>query len=207
MDASRPESHTSAYGWYVVCVLTLAYVVSFLDRQILALMVEPIKHDLGLTDTQMSLLMGLAFGIFYTLMGVPLGRLADRTSRRALIATGVGVWCLMTASCGLARSFGQLFVARIGVGVGEAALTPAAISMISDYFPRQKRGRAIGFYNMGVSLGAGTAMVLGGVVISYVMSAAPVELPGVGELKSWQLVFMLVGLPGLAIVALMSTIR
>ena len=104
-------------------------------------MVEPIKHDLGLTDTQMSLLMGLAFGIFYTLMGVPLGRLADRISRRALIATGVGVWCLMTASCGLARNFGQLFVARIGVGVGEAALTPAALSMISDYLPARKARR------------------------------------------------------------------
>lgn len=207
METARPESQPSAYGWYVVCVLTLAYVVSFLDRQILALMVEPIKHDLGLSDTQMSLLMGLAFGIFYTLMGVPLGRLADRTSRRALIATGVGVWCLMTAACGLARNFGQLFVARIGVGIGEAALTPAALSMISDYFPREKRGAAIGFYNMGISLGAGTAMVLGGVVISYVMSAPPIELPGLGTLKSWQLVFMLVGLPGLAIVALMATIR
>ena len=207
MKSQDPGTESSAYGWYVLCVLTLAYVVSFLDRQILALMVGPIKADLGLTDTQISLLMGLAFGIFYTIMGVPLGRLADRKSRRGLIAAGVAVWCLMTASCGLAKNFLQLFIARIGVGVGEAALTPAALSMISDYFPREKRGRAVGFYNMGVSLGAGTAMVLGGAVIGYVMSAPPVVLPAIGELRSWQLVFLLVGLPGLVIVLLMATIR
>jgi MFS family permease len=207
MKSPQAEPSSTAYGWYVVVVLTLAYVVSFLDRQILALMVEPIKRDLGLTDTHMSLLMGLAFGIFYTLMGVPLGRLADRRSRRGLIAAGVAVWCMMTAACGLARNFAQFFVARIGVGVGEAALTPSALSMIADYFPREKRGRAIGFYNMGVSLGVGAAMVLGGVVISYVMSAPPMNLPVVGTLKSWQYVFLLVGLPGLGIVALMATIR
>jgi MFS family permease len=207
MKTASSTRESTAYGWYVVVILTLAYVVSFLDRQILALMVEPIKRDLGLTDTQISLLMGLAFGIFYTLMGVPLGRLADRKSRRTLIACGVAVWCMMTAACGLARNFAQFFVARIGVGVGEAALTPSALSMIADYFPREKRGRAIGFYNMGVSLGAGTAMVLGGMVISYVMSTPPVELPGFGTLRSWQYVFLLVGLPGLVIVALMATVR
>lgn len=195
------------YAWYVVGILTLAYVVSFLDRQIMALLVEPIRADLELSDTQISLLLGLAFAIFYTLLGIPIGRLADRRSRRAIIAVGITIWCLMTAACGLARNFWQLFLARVGVGVGEATLNPSALSMISDYFPREQRGQAISVYNMGVSLGAGTALILGGWIIGLVTAAPPVSLPVVGELYAWQTVFLAVGLPGLLIAALMITVR
>ncbi len=195
------------YGWYVVVILTLAYVISFLDRQILALLVSPIKRDLGISDTQMSLLLGLAFAIFYTVLGIPIGRLADRRSRRAIIAGGVTIWCLMTAACGLARNYTQLFMARIGVGVGEATLSPSALSLISDYFPRESRGRPISFYNMGVGVGAGVAMVLGGQVIALVFDAPPVTLPVIGELFAWQTVFLIVGLPGLLISVLMFTVK
>ncbi|MEO8224294.1 MAG: MFS transporter [Gammaproteobacteria bacterium] len=195
------------YGWYVVGILTFAYLLSFLDRQILALLVQPIRRDLNISDFQVSLLGNLAFGIFYTLLGLPLGRAADRFSRRGIIAAGVATWCLMTASCGLARNFVQLFLARVGVGVGEAALNPAALSMISDYFPRRTRGRALTFYNMGISLGVGVALIFGGQVIAWVAGAPPVELPGIGVLRSWQTVFILVGMPGILVALLMFTVR
>ncbi|MDP6436709.1 MAG: MFS transporter [Gammaproteobacteria bacterium] len=211
-DGSENESTGTrypdpGYAWYVVVILTIAYVFSFLDRQILNLLVEPIRADLGISDTQMSLLQGLAFGIFYTLLGIPIGRLADRRSRRAIIATGITIWCLMTAACGLARNFVQLFIARVGIGVGEATLNPSAYSLISDYFPRKNRARPLSFYNMGVSLGAGIAMVLGGQIIAWVFSRPPLELPVVGELFQWQTVFLLVGLPGLLVAVLMITVR
>ncbi len=203
-DAGYPNPR---YAWYVVSVLTVAYLLSFLDRQILALLVEPIRRDLNISDFQVSLLGNLAFGIFYTILGLPLGRAADRFSRRGIIAAGVTIWCFMTAACGLARNFVQLFIARVGVGVGEAALNPAALSMISDYFPRKARGRALTFYNMGISLGVGVALIFGGQVIAWVASAPPVTVPGIGELRSWQTVFILVGLPGLVIALLMLTVR
>jgi MFS family permease len=211
-EANEPVPATDAYpdpgyAWYVVVILTIAYVFSFLDRQILALLVEPIRADLNISDTQMSLLQGLAFGIFYTLLGIPIGRLADKRSRRAIIATGITIWCLMTAACGLAKNFMQLFLARVGIGVGEATLNPSAFSLISDYFPREKRGRPMSFYNMGVSLGAGIAMVLGGQIIAWVFSQPQPELPVVGTLFHWQVVFIMVGLPGLLVAALMITVR
>jgi MFS family permease len=201
------EYPPTGYAWYVVVILTIAYVFSFLDRQILSLLVEPIKADLGISDTQMSLLQGLAFGIFYTLLGIPIGRLADRRSRRAIIAAGTTIWCLMTAACGLAKNFPQLFLARIGIGIGEAALNPSAFSLISDYFPREKRARPMSFYNMGVSLGAGIAMVLGGQIIAWAFGRPPLVLPFFGELYQWQSVFLLVGLPGLLVAVMMVTVR
>ena len=201
------EFPSPRYAGYVVTLLTLAYIVSFLDRQVLNLLVEPIKADLHISDTEISLLMGLAFGIFYTLMGIPIGRLVDRYSRRSIIAIGITLWCVMTAGCGLAKNFGQLFIARIGVGIGEASLTPSALSLISDYFPKEKRGRAISFYNMGISLGAGTAMILGGMVINFVQTAPPLVLPIVGQLFAWQSVFIVVGLPGIVIALLMVTVK
>jgi MFS family permease len=196
-----------AYAWYVASVLTLAHIVSFLDRQVLALLVEPIKRDLSISDTQMSLLMGAAFAIFYTVMAIPIGRLADRRKRTVIITAGVTVWCVMTAMCGMARNYGQLFLARIGVGAGEATLTPSALSILSDYFPRDRLGAAVGFYNMGVSVGAGIAFLVGGQVIGFVTSAPPVTLPILGELYAWQTVFFFVGVPGLAGAALLSTVR
>jgi MFS family permease len=197
----------TAYAWYVVLILTLAYVVSFIDRQIMALMVEPIRRDLEISDTQISLLLGLAFAIFYTLLGIPLGRLADVNNRKKIIIIGVTVWCLMTAACGLARNYVQLFAARIGVGIGEAALSPSALSMISDYFPKDTRARAVAVYTLGISIGVGLAMIIGGQVVAYVFSAPPVSLPVVGTLFAWQTVFLVVGLPGLLVAVLMATVR
>ncbi len=196
-----------AYAWYVVVVLTIAYVVSFLDRQILALLVEPIKHDLGISDTRMSLLLGFAFALFYTLLGIPAGRLADRLDRRWIITGGITLWSIMTGLCGLARDYSQLFLARIGVGVGEATLNPAALSLISDYFPPASRARPLGFFAMGVSVGAGCALVAGGWLIETIAAAPPVSLPLVGTLYPWQTVFLVLGIPGLLVAALMGTVR
>lgn len=204
---TEPPYPSNRYAWYVVVVLTVAYILSFLDRQIMALMVQPIKRDLGISDTQMSLLLGLAFAIFYTILGLPIGRLADRASRRGIIGVGITLWCLMTAACGLAHSYWTLFLARIGVGVGEATLAPSALSLISDYFPKEKRGQAISFYNSGVGFGAAVAMILGGQVIQFVSQAPPVTLPLVGQLYAWQTVFLVVGLPGLFVGLLMLTVK
>ena len=197
----------SVYSWYVVSILTLTYTVSFIDRQIMALMIDPMRHDLNISDTQVSLLIGLAFAVFYTLLGIPIARLADRYSRRKIIAAGIVAWCVMTAACGLVRTYAQLFLVRVGVGVGEAALSPSALSMISDYFPKRTRVRAIGVYNMGISLGAGMAMILGGQIVAHVMQAPPMRLPVVGQLFAWQTVFLLVGLPGLVTAILMMTVH
>ena len=206
--SSAPDAYPArTYAWYVASVLTVAHVVSFLDRQVLSLLANSIKADLAISDFKMSLLMGLAFAIFYTFMAIPIGRLADRRSRRGIIAVGVTIWCLMTAMCGLARNYWQLFLARIGVGVGEASLTPSALSLLSDYFPRESRGKAVGFYNMGVSVGAGIAFIVGGQVIGYVSNSPPLVLPAIGELYPWQTVFLVVGLPGLLIAVLMATVR
>jgi len=122
-------------AWYMVILLTILYMFSFLDRTIIVLLIEPIKADLGLSDTQLSLLYGFAFALFYTFLGIPIARMADRRNRRTIIMWGVAIWSVMTAICGITRNFGQLFIARMGVGVGEAALSPAAYSLISDSFP------------------------------------------------------------------------
>lgn len=195
------------YSWYVVGILMLAYTNSFIDRQILSLLIEPIRRDLQITDTQVSLLAGLAFTIFYTLMGVPIARLADQKNRRTIIVFGIAAWSVMTASCGLARNFWHLFLARVGVGVGEATLSPAAMSMISDYFPVAKLARAISIYSMGVYFGAGLALIIGGIIIRLVTEAGNVVLPVIGEVFAWQMTFFWVGLLGLPILLLMLTIR
>ena len=195
------------YAWYVVVVLFIAYTSSFIDRIIMSLLVEPIKRDLVLSDTQFSLLHGFAFAIFYTFMGLPLGRMADRANRRRIISWGIFLWSLMTAFCGLAKSFTHLFLMRIGVGVGEAALSPAAYSMISDYFPREKRGVPISMYSMGVFFGAGIAFILGGYVVQLMTGASEVIIPLIGSVRPWQVTFFIVGLPGILVLALMLTIK
>jgi MFS family permease len=196
-----------AYRWYVLIVLTTAYTVSFVDRQILALLIAPIRRDLHISDTQVSLLIGLAFAIFYTLLGIPIGRIADRHSRRGTIAWGIAIWCLMAAACGVTRNYMQLFYARVGVGIGEAALSPSALSLISDYFSKESRGRAISVYTMGIALGSGLAMILGGQLVTVAESARHVELPVIGGIFGWQRVFLIVGLPGLVLALLMATVR
>ncbi|GAB4142349.1 MAG: MFS transporter [Sphingomonadales bacterium] len=203
----EPPWPAPAYGWYVTIILTIAYTVSFIDRQILNLLVEPIRHDLGISDVQISLLQGFAFALFYALMGVPIARLADRGNRRTIIAIGIFVWCLMTAACGLARNYLQLFLARVGVGIGEAALSPAAYSLLADYFPPEKLARAAGTYSLGVYAGSGIAMLAGGAVIAWIAGFGEVTLPGIGVLRPWQLAFILVGLPGILIGFLMFTVK
>ena len=205
--SAAPESGETkksyAYEWYVVGVLMLASMVAFVDRQVITLLVEPIRNDLGISDTGVSLLMGFAFAIFYVTMGVPIARLSDRYSRRLIIALGIFLWSLATAACGLARNFGQLFAARIAVGVGEATLNPAAYSMIADYFPASRQGRAVAVYAMGIFLGAGLAMVLGGAIVAMISAAEPVTIPMIGALKPWQTTFVVVGLPGVVLTAVM----
>ena len=197
-----------AYAWYVVVILFLAFVVSYIDRQIISLLVEPIKADLGISDTQIGLLQGFAFTVFYTFAGIPLGRLADKKNRKVIIAVGMFLWSIMTAMCGLARSFTTLFIARIGVGVGEASLSPAANSLISDYFPKDKRGKPVALYFMGVYVGVGLSFILGGLVVGMVSNAGDsIVLPLLGELSAWQMTFLVVSLPGLLLVAIMATIK
>ena len=164
---ATPERPSPVYAWYMTLLLMLLYMFSFLDRTIIVLLIEPIKRDLLLNDTQISLLYGLAFAVFYTFLGIPIARLADSKSRRSIIAVGVLFWSAMTVACGLAKSFGDLFAARIGVGAGEAALSPAAYSLISDSFPEEKRAKAMSVYTMGLYLGVGLAMLLGGQVIEF----------------------------------------
>lgn len=215
-DAARParspsEAHaswpSSAWAWFAVAALMVAYTSSFIDRQILSLLVEPIRRDLVISDTQFSLLAGLAFSLFYTVMGVPLAKLADRGSRRLIILIGITIWSVMTVACGFATSFWALFAARVGVGIGEAALSPAAYSMISDYFPPAKRARALAVYSMGPYIGAGLALMIGGGVIDLISRTGNLSLPFIGQMAPWQQTFVLVGAPGLLIAALFLVVR
>lgn len=185
----------------------LANVVSLVDRQILSLMVEPIKRDLHVTDTQVGLLAGLAFAMFYSILGVPIARLSDRANRRNIILAGVFFWNLMAAGCGLARNYAQLFLARVGVGVGEAALSPAAYSMLADYFPPRQVARAISVYVMGIYLGTGLAMVGGSYIVRLAMDMPALTLPWIGELYSWQIAFLVSALIGLPMFALLLTVK
>ncbi len=194
-------------GWYTVIVLLFAYVLSFVDRIIMSLLVVPIKADLNVSDTQMGLLMGLAFAIFYTLVGIPIARLSDVKSRKFIVSAAILLWSLMTAACGLAKSFFQLFLARVGVGVGEAALSPAAYSIITDSFPKEKLGRAISVYQSGALFGGGLAFIIGSKVIHYVMQSDTAVLPLIGPVQAWQMAFVLVGLPGVFMALMMLTVR
>jgi MFS family permease len=190
-------------AWVLVALLLVAYTVSLIDRQILSLMVQPVRAYLHISDTRISLLHGFAFAIFYTLFGVFLGRAADQWNRRNMIVAGMTLWCLATVACGLATSFTGLFVARVFVGVGEAVLSPAAFSMVADSFPQEQRGRAIGVYSMGVFWGSGLALVLGGAAIAATSQHSSLVVPVLGELQSWQAAFIVVGLPGLLIAGLL----
>ena len=207
IPTSAMEWPEQRYGWFVVGVLTLAYTCSFIDRQILTLLIEPIRRDLQISDTQVSLLGGLAFSILYTTLGIPIARLADQAHRRNLMAAGLAVWSLMTAACGMARGFWGLFAARVGVGVGEAALSPAAFSLMADYFPPRKVALAISVYSTGLYFGAGLALMIGGTVVQLVSSAPTHDLPIVGTVFPWQLTFFVVAAIGLPILLLMFLIR
>ncbi len=195
----------SPHAWYVVFVLALTQALAFVDRQVLALLVEPIRKDLGASDTQMSLLYGLSFALFYVIVALPIARLADRSSRRNIIAAGVTVWSLATAACGLAQAFPALLIARMGVGAGEATLSPSAQSLLAAWFPPERLGVALGIFSMGIYVGGGLALLVGG----GLMAAAPAILAQVGleGIAPWRLVMVLVGLPGLAVAVLLMTLR
>ena len=198
---------SSARAWATVAILMVAYVLSFVDRQILNLLVEPIRRDLAINDTQMSLLMGLSFALFYTVCGIPLGRVADTRSRRGLIAVGILFWSAATAACGMAKMYWQFLLCRIGVGVGEAALSPAAYSLIADSFPAERRATAISVYSMGVYLGSGLAFLVGGLVIQFASAQGDVTLPVLGEVRPWQLIFLILGVAGVFFTLLMLAIK
>ena len=196
----------SRQAWYVVAVLALANTSAFIDRQILGLLVGPIRRDLGITDTQMGALYGLAFALFYTLLSIPIGRAADRASRRTIIAIGIAAWSIMTALCGLARTYDQLLLARFGIAIGEAALAAPALSLIADYFPADRRATALSVYTLGVYLGAGLANLVGGALLSRLDGSASVTWPLIGDIRPWQQVFVFVGLPGIVIAVLVALI-
>ena len=204
---SDPQPAKLRYAWYVVIVLMLANVSSFIDRQILALLVGPIKRDLHLSDTEMSLLMGFSFALFYTLFGIFIGHFADKFNRRNIIIAGVTMWSLMTALCGGIKNYSQFFFARMGVGVGEATLSPSAYSLISDYFPPSKLSRALSTYSMGVFLGMGLAILVGAGLISALPTEGMVQIPIFGSIYPWQLMFFYIGLPGLLIAILVLSIK
>ena len=166
-------------------ILLIVYIFNFIDRQIVNILAEPIARDLGLSDTQIGLMTGLAFALFYTVLGIPIARFADRgtTSRPKVIATALAVWSAMTALCGLAQNFGQLLLARIGVGVGEAGCTPPAHSLISDMVPPERRSSALAFYSLGIPIGTLLGMIIGGTLADFV---------------GWREAFVIVGLPGVA---------
>ena len=195
------------YAWYVVSVLLVAYVLAFIDREVMSLLVRDIEASLHISDTEMSLLLGGAFAIFYTFCGAGIAWLADRGNRRLLIICGVTVWSIMTCSCGLATSFWPLFASRVGVGAGEGALNPPALSTIKDYFPPERIGRALGLYSAGVSAGGGMAYILGGTLYPKLQAAGTHTFPLVGTLEPWQQMFFVVGLPGIVVALLLTTIR
>ncbi|MEO7680695.1 MAG: MFS transporter [Sphingomonas sp.] len=194
-------------AWFVAIVLMLANTLAFVDRQALALLVQPIKHDLHASDTAMSLLYGLSFTLFYVGVGIPVARLADRSNRRNIIAASVFMWSLATATCGLVRSFGALFVARVGVGAGEAGFSPSAYSLLADYFPRERLASAMGVYQMGVYLGGALALLIGGLVAGILPPESTIVLPVIGMLKGWHVVFLALGVPGLLLSLLVLAIR
>jgi MFS family permease len=197
---------SAAYARYALGLLVVVYVLNFLDRQILSILAERIKADLGLSDAQIGFLYGTAFAVFYALFGIPLGRLADVWVRTRLIAVGLGVWSLMTGASAFARGFAQLTAARIGVGVGEASANPAAYSLLSDYFPPSRRATVLAIYSSGIYIGAGLGLFIGGLIVdrwdaAFAAGRAPLGLHG------WQVAFLAVGLPGLLLALWVSTLR
>lgn len=201
------ENAPSLADWYLVAVLWCANIFAFVDRQSLPLLVGPIEQDLHISDTEMSLLIGLAFALVFTGLGLPAGVLLDRRKRKWIITCGVTFWSLATMSCGLASSYGQLFLGRMAIGVGEAVFPPGAVAMMRDAFTSAWRSRAIGFWSSGATIGAGVALLAGGAILGLVSGHAVVELPLIGSVKPWQLVLIVAGAVGLFVAVLMMTIR
>jgi MFS family permease len=193
MSATRAGPAPLAYRSYVLFVLVLVYTFNFIDRQIVGILAVPIKSELHLSDSQLGVMGGLAFALFYTLLGIPIARLADRVSRTGIMTAALALWSLMTAVCGLTQNFAQLFLARVGVGVGEAGGVTPAYSLICDYFPPKERARALSAYSFGIPIGSAVGIVLGGFITS---------------IMSWRAAFFIVGFAGLLITPLLKfTVR
>jgi len=197
----------SAYAWYALFVLVLVYIVNFIDRQILSILVADIQADLGVSEAEIGFLYGTAFAVFYALFGIPLGRLADSWYRGRLMAIGLALWSSMTVASGFASTLGQLAAARIGVGIGEASASPAAYSMIADSFPKERRATALSIYSAGLYIGGALSLPIGGAVASQWNRAYPAaELAPLG-LAGWQAAFLAVGLPGLLLALWVLSLR
>jgi MFS family permease len=190
--AAEPAERVAAYSWYALALLTAVYVLNFLDRTLIYILFTPIKKEMAFSDFQLALLGTTSFVIFYTLLGVPFGRLADRASRTKLIASGLAIWSLFSGLTGFANSFTTLFLCRVMVGVGEATLGPAALSLLSDYFPARMRATVQSVYSSGIAIGGGLAFFLGG---------------WIGQAHGWRWAFYLLGFPGLALAALVFFLR
>jgi MFS family permease len=193
-------------AWYATAVFLLAATLGFIDKSIITLLVQPIRQSLIISDTQIGLLQGFSFALIYGVLGLPAGYLVDKYRRREMLAGGVVIWSIATAACGLATSFGGLFLARIGVGMGEAILMPAIYSMLADFFPPKMRGRAAGIFTISTFVGGQGAFIVGGFVLKA-LHGQPVQWPVLGELQAWQSAFIVVGLPGLLIAPLVLSVR
>ena len=203
----EPPFPSAAYAQFVVLVLMLVYTASFLDRQILSLMGESVRADLKISDTQLGTLQGFSFALFYTGLGIPMGMLADRVQRRMMIIVGLVLWSIATALSGFVNSYGGLFTARMLVGVGEAMLAPAAYSMISDYFPKARRARALSIYTSGMFIGAGLAYVLGGAILPLAQYVALLLKRYGVQRDAWQVAFFVAALPGVVLPLLLLLVR
>lgn len=206
-EAEDSDYPGTARRWALVAILSLAVLLSYGDRLIINLVADGIQRELVLTHFSISLVMGSGFALLYALFGVPVGRLADRLNRRNLVIAGVALWCLATAACGAATGFGQLFAARMFVGLGEAVLMPAATSLIADSFPARQRGRAFGLFHIGAVIGSGMALGLGGILLASVEGGLLADVPGLGGLPAWRNVMLLAALPGIPVCLLLLTVR
>lgn len=202
-SSPRHQGIRPTAAWVAVTLLGLLYVLSFVDRIVLALLVQPLRADLGVSDVQLGLLFGVAFAFFYALVGLPLARLADRGNRRKLILCGVVLWSLCTIGSGFANNFELLVLFRIGLAIGEAVLTPCAYSMIADMFPEKNRSFAASMYTAAGMLGGSLSYVIGAAAIASVETYFP---GGVGGFRTWQVVFLIVGAPGLVLAGLFALI-
>src|SRR5580698_532110 len=197
----------SRYASYVLIVLMIVYVFNFVDRQIISILAEDLKSDLKVTDAQLGILYGTVFAVFYALFGIPLGRLADVWARKSMISVGLAFWSVMTTLSGTAKTFGGLLGYRIGVGMGEASATPAALSMLSDYFSPKRRATVMAIYSSGLYIGGGIGLAIGGVVLDVWNRWFPDHTTAPLALKGWQMAFLLVGIPGLLMALWVKTLR
>ena len=196
------------YGWYVAFILLIGFTFSFIDRQVLNLLVVPIQNDLNITDTQISALQGLAFVLTYVGLCIPIGRLVDKSHRITVMIIGLLVWSIATIACGFSKNYVSMFIARMGIGAGESTVHPGSISILGDYFDSDKIASPMSIYLLGPYLGAGIAMIFGAQVLDWTSQMdSNVILPLGGEVAPWQLTFIAVGLPGILVAGLFLTIR